>query len=154
MTTSVELMRGFVVDFFNRHDTSARSQLMAADHLLCVGDLRIAGRDDPVNAGGAAAVRPVPGFGDDRAWTRRRRRPDRAALLRARRDDLFVRVVFDLQVPRMAFRRACVLGDSAFVARPHAAAGTAKAAENAWALRDALHASPKRSCGCARRMGA
>jgi 2,6-dihydroxypyridine 3-monooxygenase len=31
-----------------------------------------------------------------------------------------------------------VLGDAAFAARPHAAAGTAKAAENAWALTVAL----------------
>ena len=57
-------------------------------------------------------------------------------------DDLFVQVVFDLDVPRMAFGRACLLGDAAFVARPHAAAGTAKAAEDAWTLRDALAAHP------------
>ncbi len=42
----------------------------------------------------------------------------------------------------MAFGRACLLGDAAFVARPHAAAGTAKAADDAWALRDALAAHP------------
>ena len=57
-------------------------------------------------------------------------------------DDLFVQVVFDLDVPRMAFGRACLLGDAAFVVRPHAAAGTAKAAEDAWMLRDALAAHP------------
>jgi 2,6-dihydroxypyridine 3-monooxygenase len=57
-------------------------------------------------------------------------------------DDLFVQVVLDLEVPRMAFGRACLLGDAAFVARPHAAAGTAKAAEDAWTLRDALAAHP------------
>ena len=57
-------------------------------------------------------------------------------------DDLFVQVIFDLDVPRMAFGRACLLGDAAFVARPHAAAGTAKAAEDAWTLRDALAAHP------------
>ena len=56
--------------------------------------------------------------------------------------DPFVQVVLDLDVPRMAFGRACLLGDAAFVARPHAAAGTAKAAEDAWTLRDALAARP------------
>jgi 2,6-dihydroxypyridine 3-monooxygenase len=55
-------------------------------------------------------------------------------------EDLFVQVVFDLAVPRMVFGRACLLGDAAFVVRPHAAAGTAKAAEDAWTLRDALAA--------------
>ena len=57
-------------------------------------------------------------------------------------EDLFVQVVFDLEVPRMAFGRACLLGDAAFVARPHAAAGTAKAADDAWTLCEALAAQP------------
>jgi 2,6-dihydroxypyridine 3-monooxygenase len=50
----------------------------------------------------------------------------------------FVQVVLDLGVPQMAFGRACLLGDAAFVVRPHAAAGTAKAADDAWALCDSL----------------
>jgi len=33
-----------------------------------------------------------------------------------------------------------LVGDAAFAARPHAAAGTAKAAADGWALRDALAA--------------
>ncbi|MGZ4740004.1 MAG: FAD binding domain-containing protein [Ilumatobacteraceae bacterium] len=57
-------------------------------------------------------------------------------------DDLFVQVVLDLEVSRMAFGRACLIGDAAFVVRPHAAAGTAKAADDAWMLRDALDAHP------------
>jgi 2,6-dihydroxypyridine 3-monooxygenase len=57
-------------------------------------------------------------------------------------DEPFVQVVLDLEVPRMAFGSACLLGDAAFVARPHAAAGTAKAAEDAWTLRNALLAHP------------
>jgi 2,6-dihydroxypyridine 3-monooxygenase len=40
----------------------------------------------------------------------------------------------------MAFGRVCTMGDAAFSARPHVAAGTAKAAADAWALRDALDA--------------
>jgi 2,6-dihydroxypyridine 3-monooxygenase len=50
----------------------------------------------------------------------------------------FLQVVYDLEVPRMAFGRVCIIGDAAFVARPHAAAGTAKAASDAWALAEAL----------------
>lgn len=55
---------------------------------------------------------------------------------------LFIQVVLDLAVERMAFGRVCLLGDSAFVVRPHAAAGTAKAAADAWTLRDAIAAHP------------
>jgi 2,6-dihydroxypyridine 3-monooxygenase len=50
----------------------------------------------------------------------------------------FVQAIFDLEVPTMVFGRICLLGDAAFSARPHVAAGTAKAAADAWALRDAL----------------
>jgi 2,6-dihydroxypyridine 3-monooxygenase len=50
----------------------------------------------------------------------------------------FLQVVYDIEVPRMAFGRVCLIGDAAFVARPHAAAGTAKAAADAWALADAV----------------
>lgn len=46
----------------------------------------------------------------------------------------FLQTIMDLEVPRMAFGRVCILGDAAFTARPHAAAGTAKAAEDAWQL--------------------
>jgi 2,6-dihydroxypyridine 3-monooxygenase len=46
--------------------------------------------------------------------------------------------VFDIEVPRMAFGRVCLIGDAAFTLRPHAAAGTAKAAEDAWKLGEAV----------------
>ena len=49
-----------------------------------------------------------------------------------------VQVIYDVEVPRMAFGRTCLVGDAAWVVRPHAAAGTAKAAADAWALVDAL----------------
>jgi 2,6-dihydroxypyridine 3-monooxygenase len=42
--------------------------------------------------------------------------------------------IYDLSVPRMAFGRVCILGDAAFVSRPHTAAGLSKAATNAVAL--------------------
>jgi 2,6-dihydroxypyridine 3-monooxygenase len=57
-------------------------------------------------------------------------------------DEPFIQVVLDLEVPQMVFGRSCLLGDAAFVARPHAAAGTAKAAEDAWTLHTALLAHP------------
>jgi 2,6-dihydroxypyridine 3-monooxygenase len=50
----------------------------------------------------------------------------------------FLQVIYDLDVPRMAFGRVCLIGDAGFVARPHAGAGTAKAAADAWALADAV----------------
>jgi 2,6-dihydroxypyridine 3-monooxygenase len=56
--------------------------------------------------------------------------------------ELFIQVVLDLAVDRMAFNRTVIMGDAAFVVRPHAAAGTAKAAADAWALRDALVQHP------------
>jgi 2,6-dihydroxypyridine 3-monooxygenase len=53
----------------------------------------------------------------------------------------FVQVIFDIEVDRMAFGRVCLTGDAAFALRPHAAAGTAKAAADAWALAEALDAA-------------
>ena len=50
----------------------------------------------------------------------------------------FLQPIYDLEVPHMAFGRVAVLGDAAFVARPHVGAGVAKAAEDALALADAL----------------
>jgi 2,6-dihydroxypyridine 3-monooxygenase len=50
----------------------------------------------------------------------------------------FLQVVFDIEVPRMAFGRVCLIGDAASALRPHIAAGTAKAAEAAWMLADAV----------------
>ena len=48
--------------------------------------------------------------------------------------------IYDLETPNMAFGRVAIIGDAAFVARPHVAAGVAKAADDAAALADALEA--------------
>lgn len=53
----------------------------------------------------------------------------------------FVQAVFDIEVPRMVDGRACLIGDAAFAVRPHAAAGTAKAAEDGWVLAQQLAAA-------------
>jgi 2-polyprenyl-6-methoxyphenol hydroxylase-like FAD-dependent oxidoreductase len=50
----------------------------------------------------------------------------------------FVQTILDLGVPQMAFDRIALIGDAAFIPRPHTAASTAKAAANAIALADAL----------------
>lgn len=52
----------------------------------------------------------------------------------------FLQVIQDIETPRMATSRVALLGDGAFSARPHAAAGTAKAAEDGWQLAAALRA--------------
>ena len=50
----------------------------------------------------------------------------------------FIQTIYDLSVPRMEFGRVCLLGDAAFVARPHAAAGLSKATTNAVALANSI----------------
>jgi len=50
----------------------------------------------------------------------------------------FIQLIQDLDVPRMAFGRVILLGDAAFIPRPHTAGGSAKAAANALALAQAL----------------
>jgi 2-polyprenyl-6-methoxyphenol hydroxylase-like FAD-dependent oxidoreductase len=50
----------------------------------------------------------------------------------------FVQAILDLSVPRMSFGNACLLGDAAFVPRPHTAASTSKAIGNALDLTAAL----------------
>lgn len=50
----------------------------------------------------------------------------------------FLQAVMDIESPTMAVGRVCLLGDAAFALRPHPAAGTAKAAEDAWTLAAAL----------------
>jgi 2,6-dihydroxypyridine 3-monooxygenase len=52
----------------------------------------------------------------------------------------FLQVIQDIETPQMATARVALLGDGAFSARPHAAAGTAKAAEDGWKLVAALRA--------------
>lgn len=59
-----------------------------------------------------------------------------------RTEQPYLQAVYDACVTRMALGRVALLGDAASAARPHAAAGTAKAAANAWALYDALRETP------------
>src|ERR1700730_16788732 len=52
--------------------------------------------------------------------------------------DPFVQTIVDVVVPRTVFGRVCLLGDAAFVVRPHTAGATAKAARDATVLATAL----------------
>jgi 2-polyprenyl-6-methoxyphenol hydroxylase-like FAD-dependent oxidoreductase len=58
--------------------------------------------------------------------------------LMAGTDDIFMQTIQDLQIKQMVFGRVVLLGDAAFIPRPHTAGGTAKAAANAMALALAL----------------
>ena len=53
-------------------------------------------------------------------------------------DEPVLQPIYDLETPRMAFGRVAIIGDAAFVARPHVGAGVSKAADDAAALADAL----------------
>src|SRR5262245_13609098 len=53
-------------------------------------------------------------------------------------DEPILQPIYDLETPHMAFGRVAIIGDAAFVARPHVAAGVAKAADDAQALAEAL----------------
>jgi 2,6-dihydroxypyridine 3-monooxygenase len=59
-----------------------------------------------------------------------------------RTEQPYLQVVCDTRIPGMAFGRIAIIGDAAFAARPHAAAGSAKAAADAWALYEHLGTHP------------
>jgi 2-polyprenyl-6-methoxyphenol hydroxylase-like FAD-dependent oxidoreductase len=60
-------------------------------------------------------------------------------------DEPILQPIYDLQSPRLAFGRVAIVGDAAFVARPHVAAGVSKAADDAAALAEALDVDPVES---------
>ncbi len=62
--------------------------------------------------------------------------PQIAAILE--RTTPFFQPIYDLASPRMVFGRVALAGDAAFVARPHAGAGTTKAALDAACLADSI----------------
>ena len=65
--------------------------------------------------------------------------PQIAAILE--RTTPFFQPIYDLDSPRMVFARVALAGDAAFVARPHAGAGTTKAALDAACLADSIAAA-------------
>jgi 2-polyprenyl-6-methoxyphenol hydroxylase-like FAD-dependent oxidoreductase len=55
-------------------------------------------------------------------------------------DEPVLQPIYDLETPRMAFGRVAIIGDAAFVARPHVGAGVSKACEDVSALVNAVAA--------------
>ena len=53
----------------------------------------------------------------------------------------FIQAIYDLESPRVVFGRVLLIGDAAFVARPHAGMGATKAALDALTLVGALAAA-------------
>jgi 2-polyprenyl-6-methoxyphenol hydroxylase-like FAD-dependent oxidoreductase len=53
-------------------------------------------------------------------------------------DEPILQPIYDIESPKLAFGRVAIIGDAAFVARPHVAAGVSKAADDATALAMAL----------------
>lgn len=53
-------------------------------------------------------------------------------------DEPILQPIYDIESSKMAFGRVAIIGDAAFVARPHVGAGVAKAADDAAALALAL----------------
>ena len=68
--------------------------------------------------------------------------PPQMAAVVNRTEQPLLQAIFDFESPRAVFGRVALLGDAAFVARPHVAAGVTKAALDAQSLVDALAASP------------
>jgi len=84
---------------------------------------------------------PQQRFIDEMRADARRLLPEMAADIVLNTGEPFLQVLYDLSAPRMAYGRACLVGDAAFATRPHAGAATAKASVNAWALADCLVAA-------------
>ena len=68
----------------------------------------------------------------------------------ARTPQPLLQPIYDLASPRMTLGRVALLGDAAFVARPHAGTGVTKAARDAECLVDALAAAPTIEAALAR----
>ena len=96
-------------------------------------------------AGARRAVSVPPGAVDERQVAELRADATRAlppALVEVvlRTGEPFLQAIFDIEVERMVFGLTCLIGDAAFAARPHAAAGSAKAAEDGYRLGKAMRA--------------
>jgi 2-polyprenyl-6-methoxyphenol hydroxylase-like FAD-dependent oxidoreductase len=60
-----------------------------------------------------------------------------------------LQAIYDIESPKMAFGRVAIIGDAAYVARPHVGAGVAKAAQDALALARCLARAPSIEAGLA-----
>lgn len=66
------------------------------------------------------------------------------------RSEPFFQAIFDVESPRLATGRVALLGDAAFVARPHVGMGVTKAALDALCLSNSITTSPNLDAALAR----
>ena len=85
-------------------------------------------------------VRPEA-VADMRAAARRLLAPQFAEVVEKTAQPFF-QPIYDLESPRVAIGRVVLIGDAAFVARPHLGLGVTKAAADAVALVDAIAGNP------------
>jgi 2-polyprenyl-6-methoxyphenol hydroxylase-like FAD-dependent oxidoreductase len=64
--------------------------------------------------------------------------PPQIATVVRQAPQLLLQAITDLESPRMTFGRVALMGDAAFIARPHVAGGVSKAALNAQCLADSF----------------
>jgi 2-polyprenyl-6-methoxyphenol hydroxylase-like FAD-dependent oxidoreductase len=74
----------------------------------------------------------------DLRWRAKREVHPNLAELVAATHDPFMQTIVDVIVPRTVFGRIMLVGDAAFVVRPHTAGAAAKAAYDAWVLSQSL----------------
>ena len=74
---------------------------------------------------------------DMRAAAERLLGPQLRAIVRLMTEPI-LQPIYDIESPRVAFGRVAIIGDAAFVARPHVAAGVSKAADDALVLAEEL----------------
>jgi 2-polyprenyl-6-methoxyphenol hydroxylase-like FAD-dependent oxidoreductase len=82
-----------------------------------------------------------PEFLDRLRHDAREKLPPLMAEIVSRVKQPLLQAITDMESPRLVFGRVALMGDAAFVARPHVAAGTTKAALDAACLVDALDAA-------------
>jgi len=76
--------------------------------------------------------------------------PQIAEIVRLARQPFF-QPIFDIESPHMAFGRVALLGDAAFVARPHVGMGVTKGAGDALALADCLRGGTRKIAAALKR---
>jgi len=79
----------------------------------------------------------------------RRLLPPQLCAVMERIEQPFLQPIYDLESPAMAFGRVGLIGDAAFLTRPHVGGGIAKAAADAAVLAAALDGEPKIAAGLA-----
>ena len=123
-TTPGERRYNFV--WYRPADATSELPALLTDATGCLHDMNIP--PDRIRADVIAEMR---------AAAERLLAPQFAEVVRATAEPFF-QPIYDLESPRLVFDRVAILGDAAFVARPHCGIGVTKAAGDAVALVDEL----------------